>query len=193
MPYFYFFSSSNLVESKGDGAMDEVEDSEDDWTFNDYRQSEINKEESVTNTDVADTSSVVEVWFSFCRLALHCLIYLFSFPCPVGTWGQDWWNLHPDQLPGQWSWQSAGKADCWWSATRNPHYIVWARTRWSSSQRWSCWAWCCSTNSDWRNCFSSWRSPSTHPTGLNEYNWFFWSDIDLTWLSSIRLKKLNLP
>jgi hypothetical protein len=61
MPYFYFFSSSNLVESKGDGAMDEVEDSEDDWTFNDYRQSEINKEESVTNTDVADTSSVVEV------------------------------------------------------------------------------------------------------------------------------------
>ena len=41
--------------------MDEVEDSEDDWTFNDYRQSEINKEESVTNTDAADTSSVVEV------------------------------------------------------------------------------------------------------------------------------------
>jgi hypothetical protein len=41
--------------------MDEVEDSEDDWTFNDYRQSETNKEESVTNTEVADTSSGIEV------------------------------------------------------------------------------------------------------------------------------------
>jgi hypothetical protein len=49
--------------------MDEVEDSEDDWTFNDYRQSEINKEESVTNTEVADTSSGIDVrnMFSFCH------------------------------------------------------------------------------------------------------------------------------
>ncbi len=48
--------------------MDEVEDSEDDWTFNDYRQSETNKEESVTNAEVADTSSGIDVrniFFSF--------------------------------------------------------------------------------------------------------------------------------
>ena len=59
--------------------MDEVEDSEDDWTFNDYRQSEVNKEESVTNTDVGDTSSGIDVsnMFSLCPLGLHYLIYLF--------------------------------------------------------------------------------------------------------------------
>ena len=44
------------VESKNDGTV-EADDSEDDWTFNDYRSggAEQSKEESV------DTSSVVEV------------------------------------------------------------------------------------------------------------------------------------
>jgi hypothetical protein len=55
--------------------MDEVEDSEDDWTFNDYRQSEANKEESVTNTEVADTSSGIEVRnILFFRLSLLNLL-----------------------------------------------------------------------------------------------------------------------
>ncbi len=58
--------------------MDEVEDSEDDWTFNDYRQSETNKEESVTNTEVADTSSGIEVRniFIFPLALLNLLISL---------------------------------------------------------------------------------------------------------------------
>ncbi|XP_057372257.1 WASH complex subunit 2-like [Daphnia carinata] len=54
-------ASNAINESKADGTVDEVEDSEDDWTFSDYRQPETTKEESVTNIETADTSSGLEL------------------------------------------------------------------------------------------------------------------------------------
>lgn len=56
---FLFF----FTESKNDGAVD-AEDSEDDWTFNDYRSgaAEQSKEESAIG-EGGDNSSVVEVTF----------------------------------------------------------------------------------------------------------------------------------
>jgi len=50
----------HCVDSKGDGTID-ADDSEDDWTFNDYRKTEQNKEESVHENDIVNNSSVVEV------------------------------------------------------------------------------------------------------------------------------------
>ncbi len=49
-----------ITESKGDGTID-AEDSEDDWTFSDYRHPETSKEENVTNNEVADSSAGLEV------------------------------------------------------------------------------------------------------------------------------------
>lgn len=59
MPLSNVFSL--FAESKNDGAV-EAEDSEDDWTFNDYRSgaAEQSKEESAIG-EGGDNSSVVEV------------------------------------------------------------------------------------------------------------------------------------
>jgi len=58
-----FLFLSLFTESKNDGAV-EAEDSEDDWTFNDYRSgaAEQSKEESAIG-EGGDNSSVVEVTF----------------------------------------------------------------------------------------------------------------------------------